>query len=71
MRHPRPRSPAPPASPSCGPVRLIAVDGHAGSGKSTFAGRLAAAWAVRRCCTSTTSPVTTSCSAGPRDCSPR
>ncbi|MEU9999676.1 hypothetical protein [Streptomyces sp. NPDC050848] len=27
--------------PSCGPVRLIAVDGHAGSGKSTFAGRLA------------------------------
>ncbi|MFJ8666680.1 uridine kinase [Streptomyces sp. NPDC093600] len=28
--------------PSCGPVRLIAVDGHAGSGKSTFAGRLAA-----------------------------
>ncbi|WP_406448284.1 hypothetical protein OG782_05610 [Streptomyces sp. NBC_00876] len=30
-------------TPSCGPVRLIAVDGHAGSGKSTFAGRLAAA----------------------------
>ncbi|MFF8833072.1 uridine kinase [Streptomyces sp. NPDC015131] len=29
--------------PSCGPVRLIAVDGHAGSGKSTFASRLAAA----------------------------
>lgn len=30
------------ASPaSCGPVRLVAVDGHAGSGKSTFAGRLA------------------------------
>ncbi|MFF4042448.1 uridine kinase [Streptomyces sp. NPDC001816] len=29
--------------PSVGPVRLIAVDGHAGSGKSTFAGRLAAA----------------------------
>ncbi|MFJ9817005.1 uridine kinase [Streptomyces sp. NPDC101151] len=29
--------------PSAGPVRLIAVDGHAGSGKSTFAGRLAAA----------------------------
>ncbi|MEU6480176.1 hypothetical protein ABZ858_25475 [Streptomyces sp. NPDC047017] len=29
--------------PSCGPVRLIGVDGHAGSGKSTFAGRLAAA----------------------------
>ncbi|MFI6626760.1 uridine kinase [Streptomyces sp. NPDC050528] len=27
--------------PSCGPVRLVAVDGHAGSGKSTFAGRLA------------------------------
>ncbi|MGX1489006.1 uridine kinase family protein [Streptomyces tendae] len=27
--------------PSCGPVRLIAVDGHAGSGKSTFAGELA------------------------------
>ncbi|MEU8874651.1 hypothetical protein AB0D24_26620 [Streptomyces javensis] len=29
--------------PSCGPVRLIAVDGHAGSGKTTFAGRLAEA----------------------------
>ncbi|WP_316521587.1 uridine kinase family protein [Kitasatospora brasiliensis] len=29
--------------PSCGPVRLVAVDGHAGSGKTTFAGRLAAA----------------------------
>ncbi|MEV0779251.1 uridine kinase [Streptomyces sp. NPDC050433] len=29
--------------PSCGPVRLIAIDGHAGSGKSTFATRLAAA----------------------------
>ncbi|WP_406002020.1 uridine kinase [Streptomyces sp. NBC_00829] len=29
--------------PSCGPVRLIAVDGHAGSGKSTFAARLASA----------------------------
>ncbi|MFI6038431.1 uridine kinase [Streptomyces sp. NPDC051315] len=29
--------------PSCGPVRLIGVDGHAGSGKSTFAGRLAGA----------------------------
>jgi len=29
--------------PSCGPVRLIAVDGHAGSGKSTFADHLAAA----------------------------
>ncbi|MFC4032020.1 uridine kinase [Streptomyces polygonati] len=28
--------------PSCGPVRLIAVDGHAGSGKTTFAKRLAA-----------------------------
>ncbi|MFJ1750232.1 uridine kinase [Streptomyces sp. NPDC088116] len=28
--------------PSCGPVRLIGVDGHAGSGKSTFATRLAA-----------------------------
>ncbi|MFE3327092.1 uridine kinase [Streptomyces sp. NPDC059176] len=28
---------------SCGPVRLIAVDGHAGSGKSTFADRLAGA----------------------------
>ncbi|MCX5202626.1 hypothetical protein OG897_14350 [Streptomyces sp. NBC_00237] len=26
--------------PSLGPVRLIAVDGHAGSGKSTFAARL-------------------------------
>ncbi|MEU9386431.1 hypothetical protein AB0D38_38200, partial [Streptomyces sp. NPDC048279] len=29
--------------PSCGPVRLVGVDGHAGSGKTTFAGRLAAA----------------------------
>ncbi|WP_418955942.1 uridine kinase family protein [Streptomyces tritici] len=29
--------------PSCGPVRLVAVDGHAGSGKSTFAARLSAA----------------------------
>ncbi|MEU7486029.1 hypothetical protein [Streptomyces sp. NPDC042319] len=28
--------------PSCGPVRLVAVDGHAGSGKSTFTERLAA-----------------------------
>ncbi|GAA2265364.1 hypothetical protein GCM10010232_67000 [Streptomyces amakusaensis] len=26
--------------PSCGPVRLVAVDGHAGSGKSTFTARL-------------------------------
>ncbi|MFC8449092.1 uridine kinase [Kitasatospora sp. NPDC057223] len=31
------------AAPSCGPVRLVAVDGHAGSGKTTFAARLAAA----------------------------
>ena len=30
-------------APSCGPVRLVGVDGHAGSGKSTFAGRLAEA----------------------------
>ncbi|MFK4147323.1 uridine kinase [Streptomyces sp. NPDC004065] len=29
--------------PSCGPVRLIGVDGHAGSGKTTFAARLAGA----------------------------
>jgi uridine kinase len=29
--------------PSCGPVRLVGVDGHAGSGKSTFAARVAAA----------------------------
>ncbi|MFH9979689.1 uridine kinase [Streptomyces sp. NPDC017179] len=29
--------------PSCGTVRLIGVDGHAGSGKSTFTGKLAAA----------------------------
>ncbi|MEU8470745.1 hypothetical protein AB0F30_23080 [Streptomyces sp. NPDC029006] len=29
--------------PSLGPVRLIGVDGHAGSGKSTFAARLALA----------------------------
>jgi hypothetical protein len=28
---------------SCGPVRLVAVDGHAGSGKTTFAARLAVA----------------------------
>ncbi|WP_234388835.1 uridine kinase family protein [Streptomyces sp. AS58] len=28
---------------SCGPVRLIGVDGHAGSGKTTLAGRLAEA----------------------------
>ncbi|MFJ9562932.1 uridine kinase [Streptomyces fuscichromogenes] len=27
--------------PSCGPVRLVGIDGHAGSGKTTFAGRLA------------------------------
>jgi uridine kinase len=27
--------------PSCGPVRLVAVDGPAGAGKTTFAGRLA------------------------------
>ncbi|MEU9631306.1 hypothetical protein AB0D89_31505 [Streptomyces luteogriseus] len=30
-------------APSCGPVRLVGIDGHAGSGKSTFAERLAAA----------------------------
>jgi uridine kinase len=29
--------------PSCGPVRLVAVDGHAGSGKTTLAGALAEA----------------------------
>lgn len=29
--------------PSCGPVRLVAVDGPAGAGKTTFARRLAAA----------------------------
>lgn len=29
--------------PSLGPVRLIGIDGHAGSGKSTFADRLAGA----------------------------
>ncbi|MFJ8940080.1 uridine kinase [Streptomyces sp. NPDC102365] len=29
--------------PSCGPVRLVGVDGHAGSGKTTFAERLAGA----------------------------
>ena len=32
----------PALAPSCGPVRLIAVDGHAGSGKTTLADRLAA-----------------------------
>ncbi|WP_030380820.1 MULTISPECIES: uridine kinase family protein [unclassified Streptomyces] len=31
------------APPSCGDVRLVAIDGHAGSGKSTCAGRLAGA----------------------------
>ncbi|MFD4986882.1 uridine kinase [Streptomyces sp. NPDC058374] len=31
------------APPSLGPVRLVAVDGYAGSGKTTFAGRLAEA----------------------------
>lgn len=50
---PEPRAPLPPLPrladalrrlpPSCGPVRLVAVDGHAGSGKSTFARRLAGA----------------------------
>ncbi|MGW0604543.1 uridine kinase family protein [Streptomyces sp. NPDC002640] len=29
--------------PSCGPVRLVGIDGHAGSGKTTFAARLAEA----------------------------
>ncbi|TMR94256.1 uridine kinase family protein [Nonomuraea basaltis] len=29
--------------PSCGPVRLVAVDGPAGAGKTTYAGKLAAA----------------------------
>ncbi|MFI6796976.1 uridine kinase [Streptosporangium canum] len=29
--------------PSCGPVRVVAVDGPGGSGKTTFAGRLASA----------------------------
>jgi uridine kinase len=29
--------------PSCGPVRLVAIDGPGGAGKSTFADRLAAA----------------------------
>jgi len=29
--------------PSCGPVRVIAVDGPSGAGKTTFAGRLGAA----------------------------
>jgi uridine kinase len=32
----------PTLAPSCGPVRLIGVDGHAGAGKTTFARRLAA-----------------------------
>ena len=30
-------------APSCGRTRLVAVDGHAGAGKSTFAGLLSAA----------------------------
>ncbi|MEV7082261.1 hypothetical protein AB0N88_27575 [Streptomyces sp. NPDC093516] len=29
--------------PSCGPVRLVGIDGHAGSGKTTFSGELARA----------------------------
>ena len=29
-------------APSCGPVRVVAVDGHAGAGKSTLTARLAA-----------------------------
>lgn len=33
----------PTLSPSVGPVRLVAVDGHAGSGKTTFGERLAGA----------------------------
>ncbi|MFB9892264.1 uridine kinase family protein [Planobispora takensis] len=33
--------------PSCGPVRVVAVDGPAGSGKTTFAGRLASALGCR------------------------
>ncbi|MFE2043607.1 uridine kinase [Streptomyces sp. NPDC059477] len=50
MSPPSPPSPLPTLAgalralpPSCGPVRLIAVDGHAGSGKTTFAGLLAEA----------------------------
>ncbi|WP_103500791.1 uridine kinase [Streptomyces sp. SM14] len=31
------------ATPALGPVRLVGIDGHAGSGKSTFAGRLSSA----------------------------
>ena len=31
-------------TPSCGPVRLVAVDGPGGAGKSTFASRLAASF---------------------------
>ncbi|WP_344535440.1 hypothetical protein [Streptomyces albiaxialis] len=31
----------PELSPSCGPVRLVGIDGHAGSGKTTLAARLA------------------------------
>ncbi|MBT2386107.1 uridine kinase [Streptomyces sp. ISL-11] len=55
MNGPLPSSPPPPPDPlpalarrlralppSLGPVRLVAVDGHAGSGKTTFGGRLAA-----------------------------
>ncbi|WP_413756300.1 hypothetical protein [Streptomyces sp. MMBL 11-3] len=53
LPHTRARTPGPPIDlhalarrllrlpPSCGPVRLVGVDGHAGSGKTTFAGRLA------------------------------
>ncbi|QEU95766.1 uridine kinase family protein [Streptomyces kanamyceticus] len=49
--HPDPRTALPRLAealrglpPSCGPVRLVAIDGHAGSGKSTFARRLADAF---------------------------
>ncbi|MFD0384622.1 uridine kinase [Streptomyces stramineus] len=39
----RPGRTAARGAPSLGPVRLVAVDGYAGSGKTTFSGRLAAA----------------------------
>lgn len=56
---------------SCGPVRLIAVDGHAGSGKSTFSAKLAEALGVRPYSIWTISPPTRSCSTGPGGCTRR
>jgi len=50
------------ARPGLGPVRLVAVDGPAGSGKTTFAGRLAAA--LRDAGSATASPTAVATAAG-------